>query len=173
MSPRRIRPAAVALAIASLVVVGAACGSSDGPEPVASGRPAAEGATPPGGGDVSAPTEGDSVVAGVSPEELRALVVQEPGRPVRSRPGPTAQRIELADGTPVWRVRVPGEFAFGGARPFVLVDGRLLGQAIPTPALDALVVIAPDDAAVAAGAEVAMRWEQGTPEVLGSLEVLR
>lgn len=112
------------------------------------------------------------MVAGVSPEELQALVAEEPGGSVRSRTGPTAQRIELVDGTPVWRVRVPGEFAFGGARPFVLVDGVPVGQAIATPSLDALVVIAPGDTELAAGAEVSVRWEQGTPEPLGQLEVL-
>ncbi len=112
------------------------------------------------------------MVAGVSPEELQALVAEEPGGSVRSRTGPTAQRIELVDGTPVWRVRVPGEFAFGGARPFVLVDGVPVGQAIATPSLDAVVVIAPGDTELAAGAEVSVRWEQGTPEPLGQLEVL-
>ena len=114
-----------------------------------------------------------SPVDGLTAEELVAAVTA-PQRGRTARPtSPTVDQVVLADGTRVWRVRVPGAFPARSARVTVSVGGREVGQGITAPDLGAITAVTTDGTGLRAGAAVSYQWEGSPPVAAGTLEVAR
>ena len=97
-----------------------------------------------------------------------------PQRGRTARPtSPTVDQVVLADGTRVWRVRVPGSFPARSARVTVSVGGREVGQGITAPDLSAITAVTTDGTGLRAGAAVSYQWEGSPPVAAGTLEVAR
>lgn len=123
---------------------------------------------------VAAAAAGDdpSPVAGVTAAELAAAVAAPTRGATRALGGPTLDRVPVGAATG-WRVRVPSDAPVRAARVEVLVGERVVGQAVPTTDLDALVAVTLDGTGLRAGAPVALRWEGSEPVAVGSLAVIR
>lgn len=98
---------------------------------------------------------------------------QVPPASSRTLRGPVAERLVLADGTGLWRVRIPGPFPARSARVAVLVAGRVVGAGMVTADLGALVAVTPDASGLTAGAAVSYRWEGQDAVAAGTLAVVR
>ena len=189
--------------LALLAIAAASCGAGDRPTEVASGAGAAtsttiEGTTPPsttpsststapattvptpdsttstiavapqpGGGTAASPVEG------LTADELRAAVEAPVPAANRRAVGPTVDQVTLADGTRVWRVRVPGAFPARAARVEVQVGGRRVGEGVLAPDLQSITAVTTDGSGLTAGRPVTFRWEGGPLEAAGPLELAR
>lgn len=122
----------------------------------------------PEGGDLGA-----SPVEGLAADELLAAVTAPLPEVARRSSGPTADRVTLADGTTVWRVRIPGPTPARSARVTVAVGDREVGPGVPPPDLGALVAVTTDGTGLVAGAPVTYQWEGSEPVSAGALEVVR
>jgi len=180
-----------AVLVVATLVSGTACGSGDDdratvaagptaapPGPAAPGPASGPAAPPTAGGEptttVAPPGDpGPSPVEGLDASQLLAAVTAPAPAPVARAGGPTADRVVLADGRAVWRVRVPGPFPARTARATIAVAGRDLGTAVTPPDLSALVVVVPSADGLVAGAAVTYRWEGSEPVAAGALEAVR
>ena len=158
-----------ALAGALLALVLASCSRSAPSSNVTAGSAAGEPTTTV----VAVTADGDSPVAGVSPSALRAAVEQPAPASSRALRGAVAERIVLADGTALWRIRIPGPFPVRAARSSVLVGDRVVGAGIVTADLGSMVAVTADATGLTAGAPVSVRWEGQPSEAAGTLAVAR
>lgn len=180
MSPRSVRrSSATVLAAVVAAVSVVACGSEAVPRQVATAAPA------PTTSSVAPPTDeiaagagtggAASTVDGLTAAELREAVEAPESAPVgRDRTsGPVAQRVRLASGATVWRVRIPGRFPVRSARVVVSVGGRQLGEGVPGSRLQSLVAVTRDAGAIVEGAAVTYAWAGGPTVPAGRLAVIR
>ena len=122
---------------------------------------------PPSGASDASP------VAGLDAAQLQAALALPAGATGRSLAGPTVDQVTLADGTRVWRVRVPGAFTARSARVTISVGGRTVGAGILAPDLGAITAVTTDGTGLTAGKPVSYQWE-GSPSVAaGTLAVAR
>jgi len=116
---------------------------------------------------------GPSPVDGLDAAQLREAVTAPPTPASRALPGPVAERVTLADGRTVWRVRIPGSFTLRSAQARISVGGRDLGVAASPPSLDSLVAVTIGDEGLLDGAPVTYRWGTEDPIAAGALAVVR
>lgn len=198
MLPRR----SLSVLFALLVLGAAACGGTDRPTQVATeGAPdpgaevtatstaGAEATTttaaPTSSTTIPAPLEeapvGDDVVgasdaspvAGLDATELQAALAAPGGASGRSLSGPIVDQVTLADGTRVWRVRVPGTFTARSARVSISVGGRLVGEGVLASDLGSITAVTTDGTGLTAGRPVSYQWEGGPTVAAGKLGVAR
>lgn len=189
MSSRTLRRALAPCLLAGALVV-AGCGDPAPDQAVRTGSAGQDPAAAPtttttttaaasGAGattTVATGTEGEpspSVVAGLTPEQVRAAALAPPNATARRAPGATVEVVTLASGAKVWRVRIPGTFDARTARAAVSVGDRVVGTGILTPQLDALLAVTTDGTGLVAGAAVSYRWEGSAPVAAGTLGVAR
>lgn len=163
------RALALAAGLAASTLAG--CGGDDRPAEVAAGQVGPSSTTTaeiaPGG------DPGPSPVDGLDAAQLREAVTAPPTPASRARPGPVAERVTLADGRTVWRVRIPGSFTLRSAQARISVAGRDLGVAASPPSLDSLVAVTIGDEGLLDGAPVTYRWGTEDPIAAGALAVVR
>jgi hypothetical protein len=182
--------------LALVTVAAAACGGGGdrptrvaaGGAPPASATTAATSSTVPPAADatVPAPTSttivasdvtgspsADSPVDGLRADQLKAALEAPVAAAARSRSGPTVDQVVLADGTRVWRVRVPGSFEARSARLAIDVGGRRVGLGVLAADLQAVTAVTTDGSGLLAGSAVSYRWEGGPSVPAGSLAVVR
>lgn len=155
--------------VAAMVVAG--CGD-DSPTPVASGQAPSSTEAPPTTAAAPGGDPGASPVEGLDAGQLMAAVEAPVPPAARRLAGPTADRVRLADGALVWRVRIPGEVPARSARATILVGDREVGVALTPPDLSGLVAVTRDGTGLVPGAAVSTRWEGAEPVAAGPLEVL-
>ena len=110
---------------------------------------------------------------GLTADQLRAAVEASVPAANRRAVGPTVDQVTLADGTRVWRVRVPGAFPARAARVEVQVGGRRVGEGVLAPDLQSITAVTTDGSGLTAGRPVTFRWEGGPLEAAGPLELAR
>ncbi len=113
-----------------------------------------------------------SPVEGLDAAELQAALAV-PSRASTRSTGPTVDQVALADGTRVWRVRVPGDFDARSARVAISVGGRTVGEGVLAPDLSSITAVTTDGAGLTAGRPVTYRWEGGPSVAAGNLAVVR
>lgn len=113
-----------------------------------------------------------SPVAGLDADQLQAALAAPSAATTRST-GPTVDQVALADGTRVWRVRVPGDFDARSARVAISVGGRTVGEGVQAPDLAAITAVTTDGSGLVAGRLVSYRWEGGPSVAAGNLVVVR
>lgn len=156
---RALRPIAL---VAALVLAG--CGSgTDHAATRASGS----------SGDPGPSTTVGGAVEGWAPADVRAAVTAPAPPTGRRSAGPTAEQVTLPGGRVAWRIRIPGRRPVRSARGIVSVGGTVVGPAIATPAVDALVVVVVDPAVLIAGRPVTIAYGRAPAEPLGPLAVVR
>ncbi len=124
-------------------------------------------AADPGAGTAASPVDG------LDASELKAVVEAPLRSGARSATGPVVDQVTVADGTTIWRVRVPGAFTARSARVAVSVGGRLIGEAVLAPDLQSIVAVTTDGAGLTAGRAVSYQWEGGPSVPAGTLVVAR
>lgn len=169
MSPRRASGLLAASAVAVLLLSG--CGRASSPEPVRTASGA--GSSSAGQPSVTEPQAGASPVDGLTPEQLREAVTAPSGTATRAARGPVAEQVVLADGTKVWRVRIPGPFPVRDARVAVLVGSRVIGEGILAPDLGSISAVTVDGTGLRSGAAASYRWEGSAAVAAGPLTVVR
>lgn len=137
--------------------------------PVASEDPVATSTTV---APVSGPAA-PSPVDGLDASELQAALAIPAGSTVRSAAGPTVDQVTLADGTRVWRVRIPGDFDARSARVAIRVGDRTIGEGVLAPDLSSITAVTTDGRGLAAGRPVIYQWEGGPSVAAGNLVVAR
>ncbi|MCU1370412.1 MAG: hypothetical protein JWO77_1606 [Ilumatobacteraceae bacterium] len=118
-------------------------------------------------------TSDASPVAGLDAAQLQAALAAPGGASGRSLRGPTVDQVTLADGTRVWRVRVPGAFTARSARVAISVGSRRVGEGVLAPDLGTITAVTTDAAGLTAGRPVSYQWEGSPPVAAGNLEVAR
>ncbi len=194
MAPRRLLP----LVFVALSIGVAACGSGDRPTQVAAGGDPSEAtsttetAAPPSTttavpatttttaalattSTTASPVGGDaaSPVDGLDAGQLQQAVQAPVSGTARSAAGATVDQVTLADGTHVWRVRVPGAFPARSARVAVSVGNRVIGEGVLAGDLRAITAVTTDGTGLTAGQPVSYQWEGGRSVAAGTLAVIR
>lgn len=113
-----------------------------------------------------------SPVPGLDAAELRAALAAPLAATTRSG-RPTLDQVVLADGTKVWRVRIPGGFAARSARVTVSVGDRRVGTGVVAGDLGSLTAVTTDGTGLVAGRAVSYQWDGGLSQPAGALEVVR
>ena len=114
----------------------------------------------------SAPARATTAPRHLSPR-VRAAAMRLPGTVVRRSPGVEVRRVEVpalpgaTGAVDAYRVRVRGHYPPRALRYELLVDGRLVGYAIPTRDADAVEAVT-TDAAVLTG-RLGVRYGRGAP----------
>lgn len=116
---------------------------------------------------------GASPVPGLDAAQLQAAVEAPQAGSTRAATGVTLDQVTLADGTRVWRVRIPGSFTARSARVFVTVGSRLVGEGVLARDLGSLTAITTDGTGLTAGQPVSYQWEGGPVVAAGRLAVIR
>lgn len=198
MAPRWLLP----LVFVALSAGTAACGSGDRPTQVAAGGepeavasstsevttsttgasasssttvapPAATTTSTSAPAGVDAGGSAASPVDGLDAAQLQQAVDAPAPGSARSAPGPTVDQVTLADGTRVWRVRVPGAFQARSARVAVTVGNRLVGEGVLAGDLGSITAVTTDGSGLTPGQPVSYRWEGGPSVAAGTLGVAR
>lgn len=194
MAPRRLLP----LLFVALSIGAAACGSGDRPTQVAAGgdpeavTSTTEASAPSTTVTTTAPTPTTtavptttappaadpgatdaSPVAGLDAAQLQQAVEAPSRATTRSLAGPSAERVALADGTQVWRVRVPGAFQARSARVAISVGDRVVGEGVLASDLSSITAVTTDGSGLVAGRPVSFQWEGGPSVAAGALAVIR
>ena len=114
-----------------------------------------------------------SPVDGLDAAQLQQAVEAPVLATSRSAAGATVDQVVLADGTRVWRVRVPGDFTARSARVAVSVGSRVAGEGVLASDLGSITAVTTDGRGLTAGQPVSYRWEGGGPVAAGTLAVIR
>jgi hypothetical protein len=124
----------------------------------------------------TAPASGPSAaspVPGLDATELQAALAAPVGASTRSSRAATVDQVTLADGTRVWRVRVPGTFTARSARASISVGDRRVGEAVLAPDLRSMTAVTTDGTGLTAGTPVTYQWEGSSSVPAGNLGVAR
>lgn len=114
-----------------------------------------------------------SPVAGLDASQLQQAVEAPASGAARSRSAATADQVTLADGTRVWRVRVPGSFEARSARVAISVGSRVVGEGVLAGDLTSITAVTTDGTGLSAGQPVSFQWEGGPSIAAGTLAVIR
>ena len=173
-------PAATVAAGAGQTPTSTSTISSDLPATTTSPAPRPTDATTPtsstpGAPAVTEPPSGTapSPVDGLLADQLTAAIEAPLPTGARSAGGPVVDRVVLADGTRVWRIRIPGAFQARSARVEVSVGGRRVGEAVLAADLQAILAVTADGTGLTSGRPVSYQWEGGPSVPAGTLTVIR
>jgi len=163
----RVRPRRIVVPLLLLFLLALAPGC--GREPAATEVHAAAGAAPPTTSPPPADS-GASLVDGLTPAELKAVIDAPGSASTRAVTGPYAERVSAGGGT-YWRVTIPGSFPVRDARVRVQVGSRQVGEGVVANDLGALVAVSADGRGLTSGAAVSYQWEGSPSTAAGKLVV--